>query len=126
VGRGLAWDQTAFGINGGSLWKWIHKRPSDETNALAAAPTAPVFTPALPFSALYVEFLYDRGHLANTGSVGELIDLTHSAHSIGVGVELAEMKVGNKKANLTVGYAFSPQSALHHRGAMFTSVAFAF
>jgi hypothetical protein len=79
----------------------------------------PVFWPALlklegPAAALagsYLTFFYDRAYVA-TGQV------RYAANGFGAAIEIRNLPAGKMRAHISIGWAFSPQSALHDKGVM--------
>src|SRR5260370_23242108 len=138
VGRNMAFEQSELGVNSESLWHWIHRKkpaPAKPSTASAAAPagatsaTAQPANPppsASPLSALgitsiFITGFYDRGKILTSSKFGDLFDLQHAFHGFGFNVELRGLRVKNRRCNLSIGYARSPNSVLHHKGAVITA-----
>jgi hypothetical protein len=84
----------------------------------------PVFWPALsqpagpsPLAGSYLTMFYDRGRVT-------LDDLTRDADGYGVGIEIRNLRAGNQRAHIAIGWARSPQSFLHRLGVMTIGVHF--
>jgi hypothetical protein len=115
VGRSLAFDQSEFGVNAVSVWDWVSRKSSNSPKPEGAT-TQSSGSPLskLGISSIFIIGFYDRGKLPAGSSLGEVLDLSHAFHGYGVKGELRGLHVGNKLGNLSIGYAKSPNSVLHH------------
>ena len=75
----------------------------------------------------YVKTFYDRGRLFDTTSLGRILNPAHGVKGYGIAAELRGLAIiQNKRANLTIGYARSPDSLLHRRGIIVTGLSLDF
>jgi hypothetical protein len=75
----------------------------------------------------YVKTFYDRGRLFDTNSLGGILNPAHGVKGFGIAAELRGLAfIQNKRANLTIGYARSPDSLLHRRGIIVTGLSLDF
>ncbi len=127
VGRNIAFDQSEFGVNAQSLWHWI-KHKSKTAAPAGPSGTSPLDTllSGLGITSIFLNGFYDRGRVTNEASVGDLLGLGHSTHGAGFDLELRGLRVANKRANLSLGYARSPESILHHKGVFISSLSIDF
>jgi hypothetical protein len=103
VGRNLRFQQSTLGI------------------------ALPVFFPVLngaegllaALTKTYVTGFYDRGEV-------EQNQIRHFANGYGFAVEIRNLPAGNRHANISIGWARSPQSFLHRRGVSTLGVKFDF
>lgn len=115
VGRGLGYDQSTVGVNARSIWHWIRRMA-------ATAPQGPASLSALGIGSIFLDVFYDRGKLSSSSSLGDLLDLAHGVHGLGVAGELRGLRVANKRTNLGLGYARSPASVFHSNGIFVTEL----
>jgi hypothetical protein len=127
VGRNIVFDQSEFGVNAQSLWQWITRKPKTASAAgPSAAPQLNTLLSGLGITSIFLNGFYDRGRVIDTTSLGNLLDLRHSMHGAGFDVELRGLRVKNKRANLSLGYARSPESILHTKGVFISSLSIDF
>jgi hypothetical protein len=91
--------------------------------------TAPVATNVggIDLANTYVKVFYDRGRVFETKSLGEILNPAHGVKGYGIAAELRGIAfIKNKRANLTIGYARSPDSLLHRRGVVVTGLSLDF
>jgi hypothetical protein len=127
VGRNIVFDQSEFGVNAQSLWQWITRKPKTASAAgPSAAPQLNTLLSGLGITSIFLNGFYDRGRVIDITSLGNLLDLRHSMHGAGFDVELRGLRVKNKRANLSLGYARSPESILHTKGVFISSLSIDF
>jgi hypothetical protein len=112
VGREIAFEQSEAGISARQIVSWFQRAPSDAQQTPKASP--------IDLSKIYLKGFYDRGRVTGTGSFADLFAFNHGAKGYGVAVELQTLSAGNKRITLSLGYARSPDSALHRRGVLIT------
>ena len=108
IGRNLAYDQSGTGVSVFAISSLFHKTAGDKSPVVGGFDLANI----------YVVGLYDRGRVTNTGNLGELMSVGPAAHSYGIAGELHKLPAKGELANITIGWARSPQSGLHSRGVM--------
>jgi hypothetical protein len=108
VGRGLAYDQSAAGMSVLALAGLFRK------GAGATASNVGGFD----LGNVYVAGLYDRGRVTDITKPGDLLSVGPAIHSYGIAGELRKMPAMGKLANITIGWARSPESRLHSHGLM--------
>jgi hypothetical protein len=75
----------------------------------------------------YVKVYYDRGRIFDTNSLGKILNPAHGVKGYGIAAELRGIAfIMNKRANLTIGYARSPESLLHRHGVVVTGLSLDF
>lgn len=135
VGRGFGFDQTEIGVNAASVWNWFYKKQPTPVMAAvqavtagngAAVPENKGALSSLGIDSIFVLGLYDRARVENSSAPGSLLDLRHGFHGSGVEVEIRGLRVNNRKANIGLIYARSPDSVIHRRGVFITSVSLDF
>jgi hypothetical protein len=105
IGRYAAYDQWTAGISFAALWTTF----GGGERGLG------------PLAEAYLTALHDRAALDDAGPITRP---GGSFHGSGIGVELRNMGAFGRRVNLLIGYARSPQSALHRRGMMILDVNF--
>ena len=126
VGRKLSADQFEVGINALVLWNLITRKPVGEMlrkgNCLENDDPAS----KLPFDIrnAYLKFFYDQGRIHDSDSFNVPGNSNRTARGYGAALEIRD--VGGKNINLSLGYAFSPESALHKSGAIYSGVSYSF
>jgi hypothetical protein len=127
IGRKLSADQFEVGINALIVWHLINRRPVAET-LLKTSCTESVdeTSPKLPFDInnAYLKFFYDRGRIHDRDIFVDPGSFTRTAQGYGVAIEVREL--GGRNINLSLGYAYSPESVLHKSGTIYTGVSYAF
>jgi hypothetical protein len=113
IGRNLAYDQSGAGVSVAAI-----------TNMFGKTVGKPVG--GFDLANIYVVGLYDRGRVTNTGNFGDLLSVGPAGHSYGIAGELRKMPAQGKLANITIGWAHSPQSGLHPHGVMTLGVSIDF
>ncbi len=103
VGRNLRFQQSTLGI----ALPVIFTALRDAEGPLAALANS------------YVTVFYDRGQV-------EIEHIRHFANGYGFAVEIRSLPAGNRYANVSIGWARSPQSFLHRRGVCTLGVNFDF
>ncbi len=127
VGRNIVFDQSEFGINAQSLWQWVTRKSKTAAAAgQSAAPQLNTLLSGLGITSIFLNGFYDRGRVIDITSLGDLLDLRHSMHGAGFDVEFRGLRVKNKRANLSLGYARSPESILHTKGVFISSLSIDF
>lgn len=117
VGRKLAYQQSETGISVRQIASWFAS-----TSATGKTPKPS----PIDLSKIYLKGFYDRGRVTNTGSFSDLIICKHAAKGYGFAVEVQSLAAGAKRITLSIGYARSPDSALHRSGLAITNVSLAF
>src|SRR5204862_5653260 len=76
----------------------------------------------LPFQInnAYLKVFYDRGRVHDSDSFVGPVTVDRVAEGYGAAVELR--RLGGKNINLSIGYAYSPESTLHKHGTTYTGV----
>jgi hypothetical protein len=128
IGRGIGFDQTELGVNTRSVWNWVHRKPAP------VKPDAPSDPPAgnrsslssLGIDSIFIAGFYDRGRVAPSSSAGSLLGLEHAFHGSGIKGEIRGLRAKNRRLNLGLIYARSPDSVLHRKGVFITSVSMDF
>jgi hypothetical protein len=129
VGNSYAYDRSEFGVALLPLVRTIRKmfpggrKPRNEN---PGEPT-PMNIGGLDLANTYVKVFYDRGRVFETKALGEILNPAHGAKGYGIAAELRGIAfINNKRANLTIGYARSPDSLLHRRGTVVTGLSLDF
>lgn len=139
IGRRLTYEQTEFGVNAVSLWRFFRKKkPNNASDRPANAEASSEEQPQFDFSKLYLKGFFDRARISDATSFGQTTGgnpnnpipflLDRRATGYGFAVELMNLSAAgsSQSINLSIGYARSPQSRLHRSGVMFTGVSFNF
>lgn len=129
VGNSYAYDRTEFGVGLLPMVRTIrnlfpHGKKTDNANREEPAPTN---IGGLDLTNTYVKVFYDRGRVFDTKELGEILNPAHGVKGWGIAAELRGIAfIKNKRANLTIGYARSPDSLLHRRGVVTTGLSLDF
>lgn len=129
VGNSYAYDRTELGVAFLPLVRTIrnifpHGKKSNQPNA--EQPAATNFG-GIDLANTYVKVFYDRGRVFETKELGEILNPAHGVKGWGIAAELRGLAfIKNKRANLTIGYAKSPDSLLHRRGVVVTGLSLDF
>ena len=129
VGNSYAYDRTEFGVALLPLIRTIRfmlpfGRPSGPRGSEDAGPKQ---FGGIDLANTYVKTFYDRGRLFDTKSLGGILNPAHGVKGYGIAAELRGLAfIQNKRANLTIGYAKSPDSLLHRRGIIVTGLSLDF
>jgi hypothetical protein len=110
LAHALVWQQVEAGVSFLSLWRWARSlRRSANTSQ----------SPALPFDAenSYVKVFFDHGRISPATSITRAAESGAVLQGYGIAAELGRLQ---NRIDLTIGYGFSPQSALHKKGVVFT------
>lgn len=129
VGNSYAYDRTEFGVALLPLIRTISKPFSHGKKSTDATPAEPTPTNfgGIDLANTYVKIFYDRGRTFESKSLGEILNPSHGVKGWGIAAELRGIAViKNKRANLTIGYARSPDSLLHRRGTVVTGLSLDF
>jgi hypothetical protein len=129
VSNSYAYDRSEFGVallplarTIGSLFP--HGKKADNTNSEQPAATN---IGGIDLANTYVKIFYDRGRVFETKALGEILNPAHGVKGYGIAAELRGLAfIANKRANLTIGYARSPDSLLHRRGVVVTGLSLDF
>lgn len=129
VANSYAYDRSEFGVGLLPLVRTVrnlfhHKKRSNDTNADEPAATN---IGGLDLANTYAKIFYDRGRVFETKALGEILNPAHGVKGYGIAAELRGIAfIANKRANLTIGYARSPDSLLHRRGTVVTGLSLDF
>ena len=121
IGRKLSADQFELGINALVLWHVVTRKPVEE---MLLRDCLDESTSGLPFdvSNAYLKVFYDLGRVHDQDSF--VNPIARTARGYGIALELRQM--AGKNVNLSIGYAYSPDSALHKSGTVYTGVSYTF
>lgn len=129
VGNSYAYDRSEFGVALLPLARTIRnmfprsKKPNEET----PGEPAPTNIGGIDLANTYIKVFYDRGRVFETKDLGEIFNPAHGVKGYGIAAELRGIAfINNKRANLTIGYARSPDSLLHRRGVVVTGLSLDF
>ncbi len=120
IGRQISFEQYEAGISARQIVSWFQPRPK------AAKPDETPNMSPLDLSKIYLKVFLDRGRVAQNLGFGDLFSVQHAAKGYGFAVEIASISAGNRRLSLSIGYARSPDSALHSRGVPITSASLDF
>jgi outer membrane protein assembly factor BamA len=129
VGNSYAYDRAELGVALLPAVRTIrslfpHGNKAD--NQTSAEPAATNFG-GIDLANTYVKIFYDRGRVFDTKSLGEILNPAHGVKGYGIAAEMRGIAfIMNKRANLTIGYARSPDSLLHRRGVVVTGLSLDF
>ena len=125
IGRKLSADQFEFGLNALLVWQLISRRSATET-LLRTDCTNEDSSAQLPFDIrnAYLKFFYDRGRVHDADSFLAPGNFSRTAEGYGAAIELR--RLGGQNVNLSLGYAYSPQSSLHKHGTIYTGISYSF
>ena len=129
VGNSYAYDRTEFGVGLLPLVGTIRNLFPHGKKTTNANPEEPAATNigGLDLANTYVKVFYDRGRVFDTKELGEILNPAHGVKGWGIAAELRGIAfIANKRANLTIGYARSPDSLLHRRGVVATGLSLDF
>ncbi|HET6862001.1 MAG TPA: hypothetical protein VFH91_03115, partial [Pyrinomonadaceae bacterium] len=121
IGRKLSADQFEFGVNALVLWHLFTRK---RVATMLQRDCLDESTSSLPFdvSNAYLKVFYDLGRVHDPDSFLEPVSET----ARGYGLALEMRQLGGKNINLSIGYAYSPDSALHRSGTIYTGVSYTF
>ena len=121
IGRKLSADQFEFGVNALVLWHLFTRKQVATTLQRDCLDES---TSSLPFdvSNAYLKVFYDLGRVHDPDSFSD--PLSRTAKGYGLALELRQL--GSKNINLSIGYAYSPDSVLHKSGTIYTGVSYTF
>ncbi len=130
VGNSYAHDRTEFGVAFLPLLRTIRnlfpRGKQTNNNANPEQPGATNFG-GIDLANTYVKIFYDRGRVFETKALGEILNPAHGVKGYGIAAEMRGIAfIKNKRANLTIGYARSPDSLLHRRGVVVTGLSLDF
>ena len=132
VGNSYAYDRTEFGVGLLPLISSIRYvlpfgRKSEPRDSQSGSDGGPKQFGGIDLANTYVKTFYDRGRLFDTKSLGGILNPAHGVRGFGIAAELRGLAfIQNKRANLTIGYARSPDSLLHRRGIIVTGLSLDF
>jgi hypothetical protein len=122
IGRKLSADQFEFGLNALLVWGLISRRSVAER--LLSTDCSNGSQAPFDIRNAYLKFFYDRGRVHDSDSFLAPGNFSRTAEGYGAAIELR--RLGNQNVNLSLGYAYSPQSALHKHGTIYTGVSYSF
>ena len=129
VGNSYAYDRSEFGVALLPLARTIrnlfpHGKKTDNADTEQPAATN---IGGIDLANTYVKIFYDRGRTFESKALGEILNPAHGVKGYGIAAELRGLAfIANKRANLTIGYARSPDSLLHRRGVVVTGLSLDF
>lgn len=130
VGNSYAYDKSEFGVGLLPLVRTIRNlfpRGKKNNNPNPNEEPAPTNIGGLDLANTYIKIFYDRGRVFETKALGEILNPAHGVKGYGIAAELRGLAfIKNKRANLTIGYARSPDSLLHRRGTVVTGLSLDF
>jgi hypothetical protein len=129
VGNSYAYDRAEFGIAFLPLVRTVRNLFPHGKKTVNANPELPAATNfgGIDLANTYVKIFYDRGRVFDTKSLGEILNPAHGVKGYGIAAEMRGIAfIMNKRANLTIGYARSPDSLLHRRGVVVTGLSLDF
>lgn len=129
VGNSYAYDRSEFGVALLPLARTIRKIFPRSKKPQQPNPDQPAQTNigGLDLANTYVKVFYDRGRVFETKDLGEILNPAHGTKGYGIAAELRGIAfINNRRANLTIGYARSPDSLLHRRGVVVTGLSLDF
>jgi hypothetical protein len=115
LAHALVWQQVEAGVSFVSFWRWLKSL----RRGAAPAGTAARQGPTLPFDTenSYVKIFFDHGRISSAASITRAAESGMALQGYGIAAELGRLQ---NRMDLTIGYGFSPQSALHKKGVVFT------
>ena len=128
IGNSYAYDRTELGVALLPLLRTVRRlfpgnKKSDGPTSEGAAPNIG----GIDLANTYVKVYYDRGRIFDAKSLGKILNPAHGVKGYGIAAELRGIAfIMNKRANLTIGYARSPESLLHQRGVVVTGLSLDF
>ena len=129
IGSRVSSDQFDLGFNVASLMNLVRGKGRIDDSSYCPFDTNAT-PPAGPFDLknLYFKAFFDRGGIAGSPVTAGAGVGVSSFTGHGVAFELRDLLAdeSGRRVNLTIGYARSPESKLHRRGLVFTSVTFDF
>ena len=126
IGRKLSADQFEFGLNALLVWGIISRKSVAESLLKTDCETTEDPSSRLPFDIrnAYLKVFYDRGRVHDSDSFLAPGNLSRTAEGYGAAIELR--RLGGQNVNLSLGYAYSPQSTLHKHGTIYTGISYSF
>jgi hypothetical protein len=116
LARSVLWQQLITGMSFSGIWKRIHRQQQSHPGSDNSGPKLP-FDP----NESYVTLFLDHAWSGNSTSFSRTLTSGKSLKGFGIAAELDRLQ---GKFDFTIGYAFSPQSELHQKGLVFTSIKF--
>jgi hypothetical protein len=126
IGRKLSADQFEFGLNALFVWGIISRKSVAESLLKTDCETSEDPSSRLPFDIRnsYLKFFYDLGRMHDSDSFLAPGNFSRTAEGYGAAIELR--RLGGQNVNLSLGYAYSPQSTLHKHGTIYTGISYSF
>ncbi len=129
VGNSYAYDRSELGVGFLPLlrtFRQIFSRSKKSEQSGSADGPPPNFA-GIDLANTYVKVYYDRGRTFDSKSLGAILNPAHGVKGYGIAAELRGIAfIQNRRANLTIGYARSPESLLHRRGIVVTGLSLDF
>ncbi|HEU4794501.1 MAG TPA: hypothetical protein VFT02_02660 [Pyrinomonadaceae bacterium] len=129
VGNSYSYDRSELGVGLLPLISTIrHVLPfGKKSDERSSEDTGPKQFGGIDLANTYVKVFYDRGRIFDTAALGAILNPAHGVKGYGIAAELRGLAfIANKRANLTIGYARSPDSLLHRRGIIVTGLSLDF
>jgi len=126
IGNSYAYDRTELGVALLPLLRTVRGLFPGNKKSETSGGAAPNIG-GIDLANTYVKVYYDRGRIFDTNSLGKILNPAHGVKGYGIAAELRGIAfIMNKRANLTIGYARSPDSLLHRRGVIVTGLSLDF
>jgi len=116
VGQKIAFEQSDAGISLRQIVSWIRH----DLRKLEPEKT-PKPSP-IDLSKIYILGFYDRAKVTTASTFSDLLLFSHAPKGYGAEVEIESLATGTKRLNLAIGYGYSPDSVLHRKGLVITTV----
>lgn len=116
VGRKIAFEQSDAGISLRQIVSWVRR----DLRKLEPEKT-PKPSP-IDLSKIYILGFYDRAKVTTASSFSDLLLFSHAPKGYGAQVEIESLSTGARRLSLALGYGYSPDSVLHRKGLVVTTV----
>jgi hypothetical protein len=131
IGRSMAYDRSEAGVGVLPLWRFVRglfppKKEAGGSNEDGDAGNPSPSLGGVDLSNAYIKLFFDRGRTFDTSSLNRILNPAGGVQGFGIAAELRGMSFKSKRANLTLGYAHSPDSKLHRSGVVVTGLSIDF